>query len=155
MIQNTGVKLIKGWGKFIDKNTVEVDGKDRYTADHILIATGGKPSLPDFPGVEHTITSDGFFELETLPKKVVVLGGGYIAVELGQVFHSLGSQTIQIVRNDVLTFVDDEVRETLFESMKLDEYDIRKGINIEKIEKTSENDLTVYLTDGTIEENVE
>ena len=156
MLNNSGVTIIRGWGKFVDKNTVEVYGKDRYTADHILIATGGSSNDPGFEGSEFTIDSDGFFDLEDLPKKAVVLGGGYIATELGQIFHSLGTKTIQVVRKEILNFVDHEVRETLLDNMKIVNYDVRFGINIEKVEKVGEgNDYTVYMTDGTKEENVD
>ena len=156
MLANNKVTLIRGWGKFVDSKTVEVNGTDRYTADHILIATGGKPNDGGFEGAEHTINSNGFFELEQLPKRAIVLGGGYIAVELGQIFHSLGTKVTQIVRSEVLRgLVDVEIRQVLYDTMELDSYDIRKGLNISKIEKIAEGNMTVHLTDGSVIEEVD
>lgn len=82
MLKSNNVELIKGFGKFIDNKTVECQGST-YTADHILIATGSVPSTPKIEGIELAITSDGFFELESLPKRVILWGGGYIGVEMG------------------------------------------------------------------------
>ena len=78
-LNKSKVELIRGQGTFVDKNKIAV-GDDVYTADHILIAVGGYPNWPEIPGSEHGISSDGFFELENLPKKSVVVGAGYIAV---------------------------------------------------------------------------
>ncbi|MGV2851437.1 FAD-dependent oxidoreductase, partial [Serratia odorifera] len=83
------VDVIKGFARFVDAHTVEVNG-EKITADHILIATGGRPSHPDIPGAEYGIDSDGFFELDALPKRVAVVGAGYIAVEIAGVLNALG-----------------------------------------------------------------
>ena len=80
---------------------VIVDGTI-YSADHILVAVGGKPALPAIPGVEHGITSDGFFELKERPSRAVVVGAGYVAVELAQIFAGLGSNTTLAVRGDTV-----------------------------------------------------
>ncbi len=85
-----GVERIDGWARLVDAHTVEVNGR-RLTASHVLIATGGRPRTLDVPGAELGITSDGFFALERLPQRVVIVGGGYVAVELGSVFVALGS----------------------------------------------------------------
>src|SRR5262245_12762029 len=79
-----GVVRIDGWARLVDARTVEVNGS-RLTAPHVLIATGGRPRVLDVRGAELGITSDGFFELERLPRSVVIVGGGYVAVELGSV----------------------------------------------------------------------
>ncbi|MFI3244955.1 MAG: glutathione-disulfide reductase [Ferrimonas sp.] len=92
-----GVTLVEGFGRFVDSQTVEVNGT-HYRAPHILIATGGRPVIPAIPGAEHGITSDGFFALTEQPKRVAVVGAGYIAVELAGVLHSLGSDTHLLVR---------------------------------------------------------
>ena len=84
------VERIDGWARLVDAHTVEVNG-NRLTAPHVLIATGGSPRVLDVPGGELGITSDGFFELEHLPRRVVIVGGGYVAAELGSVFVALGS----------------------------------------------------------------
>ena len=101
MLEKAGVEVIRGFGRFVDKDTVEVDG-ERYSAPHIVIATGGHPVVPETPGAELGITSDGFFELERLPRRVAVVGGGYIAVELAGVLRALGSEVDLLVRGEVL-----------------------------------------------------
>lgn len=97
--EGNGVEYIEGFATFVDKNTVEVNG-ERITADHITIAVGGRPTVPDLPGAEYGIDSDGFFALTEQPKKAVVVGAGYIAVEIAGVFHALGTETHQLVRQD-------------------------------------------------------
>lgn len=91
------VDVIKGFARFVDAKTIEVNG-ETITADHILIATGDRPSHPNIPGVEFGIDSNGFFELPALPKRVAVVGAGYIAVELAGVINGLGSETHLFVR---------------------------------------------------------
>lgn len=152
MITNNNMTLIKGWGKFVDNHTVEVEGT-RYTADHILIAVGNRSAKGGFEGDEHCIDSDGFFDLEDLPKKVVVYGGGYIGTELGQILHAMGSKVIQCARRDIMRIADDDIREQLYKLMDLSGYDYRKHTTVEKVEKT-ESGLRVHLSDGTIEEEV-
>ena len=83
----------------MDANTVRV-GDALYTADHIIIATGGTPRMPDVPGVEHTINSDGFFDMEDLPRRVLVVGAGYIAVEMAGILNALGSQVTLSIRHE-------------------------------------------------------
>ena len=96
-----GVAYVRGAARFVDAHTVEVNGQ-RLSARHMVIATGGKPTLPNLAGVELGITSDGFFELETLPKKVAVIGSGYIACELAASFRELGSDVQQFIRKERL-----------------------------------------------------
>ncbi len=96
-LAKNGVTVIKGFAKFIDNNTVEVNGA-RYTADHIVIAVGGRPIRPNIPGAELGIDSNGFFELASQPKKVAVIGAGYIAVELAGVLNGLGTESHLFVR---------------------------------------------------------
>lgn len=90
---------INGWGQFVADDTIEVDG-EFYKAPHIVISTGGKPTIPDIPGAEYGIDSDGFFELDALPKSAIVVGSGYIAVELAGVLNSLGTHVTQVTRTD-------------------------------------------------------
>jgi glutathione reductase (NADPH) len=94
---NSGVTMITGAARFVDAHTVAV-GNDEYSADRIVIATGGRPMVPDIPGAELGITSDGFFELGERPQRVLVVGSGYIAVELAGVFNGLGSDVQLVVR---------------------------------------------------------
>src|ERR1700682_6084022 len=84
-----GVVYVRGAARFLDKSTVEVNG-ERMTARHIVIATGGRPIVPPLPGSEHGITSDGFFSLERRPKRVAIVGSGYVACELAGGFHGMG-----------------------------------------------------------------
>jgi glutathione reductase (NADPH) len=100
-LEAKGVAYVRGAARFLDAHTVEVDGR-RMSARHIVIATGGRPSLPRIPGAELGITSDDFFELKTRPKRVAVVGSGYIACELAGAFHELGSHVEQFIRKDHL-----------------------------------------------------
>ena len=109
-LDNSKVEIIQGLAKFVGEKKVQVDG-NIYSADNILIAVGGRPLVPDIPGAEHGITSDGFFDLQTRPERVVVVGAGYIAVEMAQIFAGLGSQTTLCIRGDnVLRTFDKIVR---------------------------------------------
>ena len=96
-----GVAYVRGAARFLDKGSIEVNG-ERMTARHIVIATGGKAILPNLPGAEHGITSDGFFELEQRPKRVAIVGGGYVACEFAGAFHELGSEVELFIRKDHL-----------------------------------------------------
>ncbi|MGB5261301.1 MAG: glutathione-disulfide reductase [Gammaproteobacteria bacterium] len=100
-IDEHGIDHIQGYAKFIDASTIEVNDK-RYSADHIVIATGGQPVVPPVPGAELGMTSDGFFALRDQPQRVAVVGGGYIAVELGGVLNALGSEVTVIAMEDRL-----------------------------------------------------
>ena len=96
-----GVAYVRGAARFVDAHTVEVNGR-RLSARHIVIATGGRSTLPELPGAQLGISSDGFFELETLPGRVAVIGSGYIACELAASFRELGSEVHQFIRKDRL-----------------------------------------------------
>ena len=112
------VDIIEGEASFDGENCVKV-GDKTYTADHITIAVGGRTSMPDIPGVEHCIDSDGFFLLEEQPKKVAVIGAGYIAVELAGIFNALDSDTSLFVRGDkALRRFDAILADTLDSEMK-------------------------------------
>ena len=96
-----GVAYVRGAARFLDKGSVEVNG-ERLTARYIVIATGGKAIMPNLPGAEHGITSDGFFELEQRPKRVAIVGGGYVACEFAGAFYELGSEVELFIRKDHL-----------------------------------------------------
>jgi len=118
------VDVIRGAAQFTASDTLEVAGHG-YRARHILIATGGRPAIPDLPGAELGITSDGFFALEEQPRHVVIVGAGYIAVELAGVLHSLGSEVTLLLRREAfLRRFDASLRETLMEEMQ------NAGVNI-------------------------
>ena len=91
-LDNSKVEVIRGRGKLTGPNSLMVEGQ-LYTAEHILLATGGYPTLPPLPGAELGITSDGFFDLKQQPKSVLVVGAGYIAVEMAQILATLGTKT--------------------------------------------------------------
>lgn len=114
----SGVDMVEGYARFVDNHTVEVNG-EQYTAPHIIIAVGGKPNVPDVPGAELGDTSDDFFVWEKLPKKVAVVGSGYIAVELAGVLNALGSDVTLVIRRDtVLRSFDRMMSDKLVEAMK-------------------------------------
>ncbi|MBU0808924.1 MAG: FAD-dependent oxidoreductase, partial [Gammaproteobacteria bacterium] len=110
LLVNSGVTLLEGHARIVDDHSVELDGK-RYSAKHILIATGGWPHIPEIPGHEHAIGSNEVFFLQQLPKRVLVIGGGYIAVEFASIFNGLGSHTSLLYRGDLfLRGFDNAVR---------------------------------------------
>ncbi|HEV8550793.1 MAG TPA: FAD-dependent oxidoreductase, partial [Polyangiaceae bacterium] len=114
-LERDGVERLEGWATFVDAQTIEVGG-ERYRAPHLLVATGGKPRLPEIPGVELGITSDGFFELERVPERPIVVGSGYIAVELGGIFQSLGARATLVTRSHgFLRHFEPMLREALAE----------------------------------------
>jgi len=147
MLNNAGVDLIEDRGVLIDPHTVEVGGKT-VTAETILVATGARPFQPDFPGVEHTITSNEAFHLEELPQRAVVVGGGYIAVEFAGIFNGLGSQVTQLYRGEqILRGFDDDVRGMLAEEIGKKGIDLRVESQVERIEK-SDGKLEVTISGG-------
>ncbi|GAB5381897.1 MAG: glutathione-disulfide reductase [Aliiglaciecola sp.] len=148
VLGNNNITVIQGFATFVDKNTVDVNGT-QYTADHILIATGGHPNIDNVPGAEYGITSDGFFALQEQPKRVVVAGAGYIAVELAGVMHSLGSETHLLVRkNAPLRDFDPMLSETLTEIIRDDGPTLHTHHIIEEVEKHDDGSLTVVMTSG-------
>ena len=148
MLGNAGVEVFKARATVVDPHTVDVGGK-QVTAKYILIATGGWPSVPDIPGKEHAITSNEFFHMEKWPERAIVVGGGYIAVELTGVFHGLGTNVIQLYRGPhFLRGFDDDVRHHLAEEMRKQKIDLRFNANIARIEKDGD-ELVADLEDGT------
>ncbi|MGY3778074.1 glutathione-disulfide reductase [Isobaculum melis] len=150
-LSNNKVDVIRGYARFIDTHTVEVNG-EQITADHILIATGGKATYPEIPGAEYGIDSDGFFALTALPKKVAVVGAGYIAVELAGVLHGLGSETHLFVRKDApLRSFDRLVRETLVEIMAEEGPTLHTFSVPKEVVKNQDGTLTLHLENGQSE----
>jgi len=148
LLGNAGVEIINGSAHLVDAHTVAVGDKN-FTAETILIAAGGWPSVPDIPGIEHVITSNEAFFLEQLPERIVVVGGGYIAVEFVGVFHGLGAQVTQLYRGPLfLRGFDDDVREALAEEMRKKGVDLRFDTNVSKIDKQN-GALNVTLADGS------
>ena len=142
------VDLIHGAAHFIDKNTIEVNG-EKFTADHILIATGTQPSLPDIDGVEYGIDSNGFFELTALPKTTAVIGSGYIAVELAGVLNALGSQVGLFIRKDLpVRRFEQFISETLVEVMQTDGIKVHRQAVPKKITKNADGSVVLHLESG-------
>lgn len=143
-----GVELITGFAKLIDKNTVEVNG-ETITADHILLAMGGRPSIPDIAGAEYGIDSNGFFELTALPQRAVVVGAGYIAVELAGVLNALGVQTHLAVRGDKpLRNFDADIVEVLLKVMQNDGITLHTKATPKTVIKNADDSLTLHFENG-------
>ncbi len=138
-----GVELIEGWAKFVDPHTLDVNG-EKIRAKHFLIATGGRPTLPDVPGAELGITSDGFFDLEEQPKHIAIVGAGYIAVEIAGVMKALGSKVTILLRNEqLLRSFDAQLRETLMEEMAKEGIHFVTCIELDHIEQDERGLLTL------------
>jgi len=119
-LARTGVELIHGFARLVDARTLEINGEP-YTADHLVIATGSRPHIPELPGAEFGITSDGFFELADCPPRIAIAGSGYIAVELAGMLHTLGAEVTLLVRKDqVLRPFDAMLREQLMARLRED-----------------------------------
>jgi len=138
-LQNAGAELAHGKARLVDAHTVEIDKIGRRTADKILIATGGRPWMPkDLPGVELAISSNEAFHLAELPKRIVIAGGGYIAVEFAGIFNGLGVETTLVHRGpNVLRGFDDDVRSHLAEEMEKRGITVVLGAQHTAIEKTA------------------
>ena len=148
VLANNNITVINGYGRFVDAHTVAVNGA-HYTADHITIATGGEPMIPDVPGAEYGIDSDAFFDLTERPNRVAVLGAGYIAVELAGVLNALGSDTHLLVRkHKPLRSFDDMLSDTLVEIMATEGPQLHTGCVPREITKEDDGSLTVHLENG-------
>lgn len=147
-LENNGVTLVRGYGRFVNNNTIEVNG-EHYSADHILIATGGAPTIPNIPGAQYGIDSDGFFALNEQPKRVAVVGAGYIAVEVAGVLHALGSETHLFVRKHApLRNFDPMLSEALMESMASNGPSLHTHSVPQSVVKNADNSLTLTLENG-------
>ncbi|VUD68796.1 Glutathione amide reductase [Thalassocella blandensis] len=146
ILSNAGVEIIQGHAKIVDPHTIEINNA-KIRAERILVAVGGKPNTPQFPGAEFTFNSDQAFYLDALPKSVVIQGGGYIAVEFASIFNGLGCEVELLYRGaKFLRGFDEEVRD--FVATQLQNAGIRLTFNtdIEKIEKDESGRLIVNCT---------
>lgn len=147
LLENAGAQIIDGTARFVDAHTLDVGGR-RYTSEYVLVATGSWPSLPPTPGIEHAITSNEAFHLAALPERVVIVGGGYIAVEFATIFHGLGAQVTQLYRGDLfLRGFDVDVRKVLADEMRKRRVDLRFNADVTRLDKTPEG-IRATLTDG-------
>ncbi|EZH83262.1 glutathione reductase [Ectopseudomonas composti] len=150
LLTNSGVSLFEGHARIVDAHTVEVNGQ-RHSAERILIATGGWPQIPDIPGREHAISSNEAFFLKQLPRRVLVVGGGYIAVEFASIFHGLGAHTSLLYRGDLfLRGFDGAVREHLRDELNKKGLDLQFNADIANIERQADGSLAATLKDGRV-----
>lgn len=150
LLADAGVTLIRGHARLLDAHTVEINGA-QHSAEHILIATGCAPDKPDIPGRELAITSDDAFHLSTLPRRVIVSGGGYIAVEFASIFRGLGVQVTQLYRGELfLRGFDRDVRKHLREQLCLHGIDLQFNADIERIDQRADGSLEATLCDGRV-----
>jgi len=148
-LSDSDIDEIQGHARFIDAHTVEVNGKT-YTADHIAISTGGRPVIPDVPGAELGIDSDGFFALEQQPRRVAVVGAGYIAVEVAGVLNALGTDvSLYLRKQHFLRSFDAMLREGLMEQMLEDGISIFPSTQVGSLEQAEDGTLTLVCDKGT------
>ena len=153
MLDNSEVKVYRGYGKFIDPHTIEI-GDRKVTAEKILIAVGGKPVKPDdIPGVEHAITSREIFNVKEQPKRIVIIGGGYIGVEFACILNGMGTEVTLVIRGDkILRGFDEDLRSEIQEGME--RHGIRILTNKPKLsiaKKDTGLEITVHEVDGSEE----
>ena len=145
---SNGVERVYEYARFVEPHTVEVAG-ERYTAPHILIATGGHALYPNIPGSEYGITSDGFFELDEVPKRTAVIGAGFIAVEVAGVLNALGSDTHLFVRKDrPLRTFDKDIVDVLVDEMAKSGPTLHTHANATEVVKNTDDSLTISFDNG-------
>jgi glutathione reductase (NADPH) len=153
LLEARGARIIRGRGRITAPGVVETVGPDgartSCEAKHILCAVGGHPVRPTFPGAEHVLVSDDVFRLRTLPQRLLVIGGGYIAVELGCVFHGFGSQVTFVHRGRLfLNGFDGDVRQHLDQELRKRGLDLRFRRHVTKVERLASGSLRAVLDDG-------
>ena len=155
-LSNAGVEIVHAKARLKDAHTIELVGKGEVTADKILIATGGRPWTPtEFAGAEHIITSEEAFHLPELPKRIMIAGGGYIAVEFAGIFAGLGVDTTLVYRGpNILRGFDDDIRSHVTEEMKKRGVKIMLGCQHQSIEKTASGLVSHMDGCGNIETDV-
>lgn len=155
MLSASGVQMLNGHARLIDANTVEVDvqtdgavEKQRFSAQHILVATGGTPHVPHMKGREHVLTSNDMFDLEPFPARLLVVGGGYIACEFASIFNGLGSKVTQLYRGEqILRGFDVDVRHFIADEIRKAGVTLHLNAGVIAIHRTPEG-LQVTLEDG-------
>jgi glutathione reductase (NADPH) len=151
-VTKAGADILYGTARFLDPHTLEVTGEGkprRFTAEKVLIAAGDRPILPDVPGIEHAITSEEAFHLPELPRRMVIVGGGYIAVEFACIFHGMGVDVTLLYRGpNILRGFDEDVRAHLADELRLRGLKIQLACLHERIEKRADGVLVSHVTDG-------
>ena len=152
LLHAPGVEIVRGWATLVNGHNIRVRtaaGEKNFTARHVLIATGGTPSVPHFPGCEHAVTSDSMFDLDPFPARLLVVGGGYIACEFASIFNGLGSRVTQLYRGtQILRGFDHEVQDFIAHEMRRSGIDLRVGSDVRAIHKAAHG-LQVTLLDGS------
>lgn len=144
--EKAGIELIHGYASFVDAHTVELDGR-KFTADKILIAVGGQPIKPDVPGIEHAITSDDMFRLDQLPKRLVIIGGGYIGVEFSSMMNALGAQVTLMDTNElILEGFDDDLRSSVQQGLSQRGIQFLNNTTAKEIKAASSQGLQLELS---------
>ncbi len=147
LLHNAGATVFDARASFVDPHTLDVGGR-RVTAEHVVIATGGRPLTPAFPGCEHAIVSDDAFTLPERPRRVTILGGGYIAVEFANIFRGLGSEVDLVFRQELpLRGFDEDLRTALDEALQAEGITVHRSASIASV--TMDGAKHVTLTDGT------
>ncbi len=153
-LNNNKIDVVRSFARFVEPRIVEADG-EQYTAEHIVIAVGGRPILPAIPGAELGITSDGFFELEAQPKRVVVVGAGYVSVEFGGLLRALGCEvTLALRRDHFLRYFDKTLRDELMKQMEADGVRIVRHVTVMDVQKRDAG-LRVELGNGETIDDVD
>jgi glutathione reductase (NADPH) len=151
LLVDAGARLVTGWAQLLGPHEVQVrtaSGNQHFNARHILVATGGRPGVPIFTGSEHVMTSDGMFDIDPFPQRLMVVGGGYIACEFASIFNGLGAKVTQLYRGElILRGFDDEVRAFITQELRKHGVDLHTGADVLSIEKTSHG-LVVTLVGG-------
>jgi glutathione reductase (NADPH) len=149
LLDDAGVQRISGRARLVDAHTVAV-GRETFSAEHVLVATGSWPTLPAIPGIEHAITSNEAFHLDAMPERPIVVGGGYIAAEFAGILHGLGARVTQLYRGPMfLRGFDDDVRSHLAAEFRQQGIDLRFDSDIAKIERASDGVLRATLVSGS------
>ncbi|MFC5496154.1 glutathione-disulfide reductase [Caenimonas terrae] len=151
LLVGAGVELVRGWAEPVAATQVKVatESRDRlFKARHILVATGGTPTVPFFPGCELVVSSDSMFDLDPFPARLLVVGGGYIACEFASIFNGLGAKVTQLYRGArVLRGFDDDIRVFIEQEMRKHGVELHTSADVRSIEKTAHG-LRAHLTDG-------
>ncbi|RYF65847.1 MAG: FAD-dependent oxidoreductase, partial [Comamonadaceae bacterium] len=147
LLDGAGVTTMQGWAQLQDAHTVTV-GEQRHTARHVLVATGGMPFVPDMPGRDLAVVSDAMFDLPTFPRRLLVMGGGYIGCEFASVFRGLGAEVTLVNRGaHILNGFDDDVREFLAREMGRHGIDLRMTAQVETLRREADG-LVAMLSRG-------
>lgn len=150
-VEDSGIVRVQGYARFTGAKTVEVNGQ-QFSAPHIVIATGGQPIVPNLPGADIGITSDGFFQLDRLPGKVAIIGGGYIGVELGGMLRAFGSRVTVIAMEDrLLERFDDMVSDILTREMRRQGIVVETGLEVKELQSRDSGHVVVDADGNTLE----